>query len=495
MGLAYFYFDVNDRAKQDVRGFLSSMVSSLFVVPKANQSVVVQLYDKHSSGLHQPTDGELIDALRGLVSGFTRAYIVIDALDECTELDQAIDLIKSMAKWSHCHLLVTSRREQVIVEALGPISHIEIDLTHMPVDEDILAYIEHVVGSQKWPMEAKIRIKEALTQKANGIWVACQLDELKRCTSMETMTETLNTLPETLEKTYDQILQKIHKSQALNAMKLLHWLVFSMCPLTLEQISIVVQINVEKDTVDCDAGLFSSSDVLNICSSLVTRTKHGTVSLAHASVKEYFLENPRKIGMGGHITLDPQNGQKFMAHCCLTYLLQLFKELMGAAKTEVSSFLCDYQLAGYCGEFWPRHVTAKNGVEAAVQVQLEKLFQSMSTTDPHWKVVFEKSLSYKYFADPEMVVSPVHYAVAHGLQHTTEWLLTAPNIYVTNKPPLLQVACAGNHKHVVQSLLMRGEDPNVQHGTSGTTLQTAVVWSDKDIVELLLDGGADPNAQ
>ncbi|KAN0141970.1 hypothetical protein V8E53_000432, partial [Lactarius tabidus] len=83
--LAYFYFDFKDKAKQDLRSLLSSLLVQL-----SNQSdlfcdVLFSLYTAHKQGLEQPTDDSLVECLKSMlaVMGQVPIYLITDALDEC----------------------------------------------------------------------------------------------------------------------------------------------------------------------------------------------------------------------------------------------------------------------------------------------------------------------------------------------------------------------------------------------------------------------------
>jgi len=72
-GLAFFYFDINDKAKQSSRSLLSSLVLGL--TAKSKKYLPLQmLYEKHDK-LYNPTEGELLDLLMELLRGFKQAYI------------------------------------------------------------------------------------------------------------------------------------------------------------------------------------------------------------------------------------------------------------------------------------------------------------------------------------------------------------------------------------------------------------------------------------
>ncbi|KAM6503801.1 hypothetical protein JOM56_000744 [Amanita muscaria] len=144
-----------------------------------------------------------------------------------------------------------------IVNSLQHVGVKEIDLTVMPVDNDIKKYIDEMLeeseGLNILDSEWKKDIKVLLKAKANGMfrWVACQIDALECCAnSPAALARTLEMLPKDLETTYDQILERIHPTNEMYAMKLLYWLVFALAPLKIEELAIVVQIEVEKNGLD-----------------------------------------------------------------------------------------------------------------------------------------------------------------------------------------------------------------------------------------------------
>ena len=183
-------------------------------------------------------------------------------------------------------------------------------------------------------------------------WVACQLEELQKCSkSIRTLQDTLERIPETLEKTYDQILMRVPEVDAVNAMKLLVWLTFGEESFMLEDIARVVEINVNGNCLDTDGKLLYPHDVLRICSSLVTLMDDETVQLAHASVKEYMLAKPRRIG--SNAVVDPSKGHLLMSQFSLVYILQV-------------DALPSEDLIDYCANYWPKHVLASKEESAEI---------------------------------------------------------------------------------------------------------------------------------
>ena len=176
-GLAYFYFDVNDKAKQTSESLLSSLVLS-FTAKSKNYLLIDQLYEQHVQ-LHKPTEDEILHLLMKLLCCFKQAYMVIDALDECDDYCQLCDqVIRVIHEWQlpQLHLLVSSRREQDIIVTMGEYTLAEISLSAGLVQSDIVSYIHSVVGKdprlKKWGHKVQEDVKSALISGANGMYVS-----------------------------------------------------------------------------------------------------------------------------------------------------------------------------------------------------------------------------------------------------------------------------------------------------------------------------------
>jgi hypothetical protein len=110
--LAYFYCDISDVKKRGVTDILSSLVVHLLAWQPSEQSVLKKTYEDCMDGSSKPSDDRLQEVLRKFIFGFEMAYILIDALDECLNVEDALEFIETLHAWGlgQCHLLVTSRK-------------------------------------------------------------------------------------------------------------------------------------------------------------------------------------------------------------------------------------------------------------------------------------------------------------------------------------------------------------------------------------------------
>ena len=175
IGKAYFYCDISDVRKRRVTDILSSLVIHLLAWEPHDKSLLDKTYKVHQDGLSKPSDEKLLKILGQFISGFEETYILVDALDECLNMEEILNFIENLHKLAlkQCHLLVTSRREPQIADVIMPMEPIEIDMCQMPIDADIKIYIDTMLHSspelRRWGKNDKDLIRNVLLEKANGM--------------------------------------------------------------------------------------------------------------------------------------------------------------------------------------------------------------------------------------------------------------------------------------------------------------------------------------
>ena len=110
-----------------------------------------------------------------ILGGFDSAYIILDALDECSQRDKVLDWVETVILHKNenlrLHLITTSRPEKEINDKLN--SYQCIDLVKASENHDIEVYLDHQLqtGWQKWPAEIQTEIKLTLRKQADGMYV------------------------------------------------------------------------------------------------------------------------------------------------------------------------------------------------------------------------------------------------------------------------------------------------------------------------------------
>jgi hypothetical protein len=181
MVTAYFYFDFNDAQKQDpelmLRSLLCQFLQSSVVIPKG----VDALFTSCENGKRQPSLRALLRVTKEAAQEFAHVYVVLDALDECMQRSELMDMLEAVAEWQldNLHLLMTSRKERDIESSLEEYIRDEdtVCLQRDVVDKDIRRYVQQRLrvdkGLAKWNKDASVRqeIEAALMGGARGMYV------------------------------------------------------------------------------------------------------------------------------------------------------------------------------------------------------------------------------------------------------------------------------------------------------------------------------------
>jgi hypothetical protein len=335
--------------------------------------------------------------------------------------------------------------------------------------------------------------------------------------------DALKDLPRTLDETYDRIIRKIDERRTANAArKILTWLTYAERPLTATEVLQVTGIVTEDaHRFDEDEVLEDSSDILRICSSLVSiaigtrdieefsdndasdgksvysdTTAESDVTyirLAHFSVKEYLVSSRPCIP---RYRLAGQEPHDMLAKCCLVYLLRFRGDEW--RKPDCESV---FPLARYAATYWTRHARASGMLSEEQQSLSVEVFTRSTTAFMAW-MRFSYNPKFWSYAPYirrtfDRVPTPLYVASHEGLANTINALLTAgadvnaEGEYGTS----LYAAAEKGHTETAQVLVEAGADVNAKGVRCGTALYAAVMRGHTKVVQVLVEAGADVNAE
>ena len=164
---------------------LSSLLLQLSARSDVFCEILGQMHLTYDKGSRQPSESDLIDCLREMLSvhGQGKVYIILDALDECsnnsgmpTSREEVLRLLKNLTslRLPHVHICVTSRPEVDIQMALEHLASDRVSLHEENGQrKDIIDYLKSVVESDpkmaKWREEDKQLVIDTLSRKADGM--------------------------------------------------------------------------------------------------------------------------------------------------------------------------------------------------------------------------------------------------------------------------------------------------------------------------------------
>lgn len=116
-----------------------------------------------------------------LIQAFSNVNFVFDALDECSQRVELLQILAMMREWrlGNTHIVVTSRRERDIETRLQEVECLENSLTLERdfVDEDIRQYVRQRLSNDKamnkWVEDSALReeIETTLIGGSQGMYV------------------------------------------------------------------------------------------------------------------------------------------------------------------------------------------------------------------------------------------------------------------------------------------------------------------------------------
>lgn len=173
--LLYFYFDFQDPTKQTSGQLIRSLISQGLTQVPVIPSALMNLYNQCSQGRIQPTLESLILTFHALLLRQDDTYVIIDAMDECTDREAMLNMITQILSWkTNVRILATSRKEPDILEALQSLTTHQICIESSLVDADIRTFISQKLRNdpkfKRWPPEIHSEIETTLVKGANGMY-------------------------------------------------------------------------------------------------------------------------------------------------------------------------------------------------------------------------------------------------------------------------------------------------------------------------------------
>ncbi|KAK1754032.1 hypothetical protein QBC47DRAFT_414936 [Echria macrotheca] len=543
--LAYFYFDFQRPEEHGIECLLGCLLRQTSAKEPVIPKPVELLYDKHGKAGHRPSAQELEMALIDVVKGLHKdIYIIIDALDEAPESNgKRGTVLKLLARLatspcSNLHLLATSRNEIDIRSCIGPLSGNGISIEDSVVDADIRKYVMSSITEDdrmsKLAPGLKDLIVSRLAEGANGMfrWVFCQLDELRTSRRPADIRRTLDTLPKTLDETYERIIRDMTPSDREAAMSILTWMVYSQQTLTLEEAAEAAIIRPGPEPINPDDRLFEPSEVLRICRALILVADEDitclvesvedmsgsdesmfeadkfvdiqrlVVRFAHFSVQEYLVSG--RSEMFSSWCPSPHG---YIADCCISSLCRLELE------TSADQALADNALIRYAAGNWNKHLSHVEGPLALINKAI--LLLSNSPSYFHRELGIYRTLRnitrlYSHNAEKtgKDMVSPLVCACYLGIGSVVKQLVQngadVDGISEGFGAPLHGTAVSGCPE-IAELLLEHRASVDVSYATLGTPLRLAAKYSKyeyghyndyghyHDTMKVLLQHGANPN--
>ncbi|KAN0079520.1 hypothetical protein V8E54_004734 [Elaphomyces granulatus] len=494
IGIAFLYFNFRQQQDQRLIDLFLSLLKQFSQRQPLLPECVTRMYKAHERDRTRPSFSEISDALYSVIVNCSRAFIIIDALDECLATDRVLsqfmeELFRLQAK-TGSSLIATSRPILGIpqeFERRGS-SILEIRAS----DEDMRRYLDgHVNQISTFVREApgiERKIKSTILKAADGMFLLARLhlDSLEDKISVMEVEDALEKLPKgeyAYRQAYDEAMEKRIKGQKPSfsdlALRTLSWITFSKRLLTTSELQHALAVTDGSSTFD-RRNLTHINLITSVCAGLVIVDEgDDIIRLVHYTTQEYFDQT--------WATWFP-NGQTDIAKTCVTYLsFKAFETGTCHTDEDFKARLQSNILYDYAARNWGHHarISSIEGGKLILNF-LESTAKASAS-----------SQAMMYTEDVLWQMKGIHLAAYFGLQESMSALLDK-NADVESKncdlskgicrTPLLWAAENG-HEAVVKLLLDKNADTESE-ALGETPLSLAAEKGHEAVVNLLLDKNA-----
>ena len=116
-----------------------------------------------------------MEAFRQAIVDVGLVYLVLDALDECSNRSILLQSLEECCRWDlpSLHIITTSRKETDIEDCLIKLATYKVCLEESVIDSDIRSFVQEQIQKDSkllvWPSEIRTLIESTLLEGANGM--------------------------------------------------------------------------------------------------------------------------------------------------------------------------------------------------------------------------------------------------------------------------------------------------------------------------------------
>lgn len=173
VGIAYIYCNYKRQETQTTIDLLGAVLKQLVQERPLYGEPVTVLHNRHADRRTRPSLDEICTALNSVLKSYSKAYIIIDALDECTDSDgtrsELLTTLRNLQTRADVQLLVTSRFVTRIEQLFKGSPMLEIRASEADVRRYVAGQLNRL---PKWidrDPELQAEIQDGIVQAVDGM--------------------------------------------------------------------------------------------------------------------------------------------------------------------------------------------------------------------------------------------------------------------------------------------------------------------------------------
>jgi ankyrin repeat protein len=529
--VCYFFFKDNDEQNSLGTG-LCALLHQLFQHQPHLLQHAVPAWKKNGSKLQQEID-ELWRILLAATSDVAgrNTICVLDALDECRDRDRS-DLIAKLARFhedaashsphrSWLKFIVTSRPyddirrgfEQIppSLPAIRLRGEQENDQIHAEINSVIHVRVLHLAKDLGLHESTSSRLEQTLLamEHRTYLWLHLAIDDIRMTLrdSFRPDEEVIESVPCSVEGAYEKILARITKAQRPKVKLILQIVVGARRPLAVDEMALALGLATSKryrTSADAQIDPVHLEKQLRHWCGFFVFVNQSRIYLIHQTAREFLIARqdhayPKSLthDTWRHCVQQAEMEQMVTSICiCCLHLEDREVPSIDKLSTEVSVVgESQREFVEYSCEWWTTHYSLSQGVgEENTFNDALALYNTEGEAFKLWFNVFwAKTRQYDRAND----MTPIRLAAMSNHDKVLDHFLDKIGMDLHAKDEAGRTALSWaselGHDKILQMLLDRGADVNVEGGHYGSALQAASAGGHNKVVQMLLDRGADVN--
>ena len=301
--VAYFYGNSMEKTHRTAFNICASLLSQLVTQIDKVPNLLLegfQIARRHGRPRICEADG-VFHLFKSLVATLPPVFLVLDALDECTEITSILSWLKDVVQSVHSfHVVCLSRDTIVIHKLLRHQPSIRMDAANLKGDID--TYLTSAINNLPCTEHSnRSHIFNTLSNKAEGMFLLADLSikTLRSAINEEEMQKILSAIPDGVNEMYILILRRISaepEARRSLASQVLRLTCFSAQPMTWSELRYALSWNENEQKFRRDREPFKDT-VCELCCPLIEhQSTTDTLRLAHSSLHEFLCgEFPQSL--------------------------------------------------------------------------------------------------------------------------------------------------------------------------------------------------------
>jgi len=173
VGVAYVYCNYKRREIQTATDLLAAILKQLVQERPLYGEPVATLHNRHANSSTRPSLNEICTALNSVISKYSKVYIIIDALDECTDNDgtrtELLTILRSLQTKTNTSLMATSRFLARIEQSFQGFPRLEILARGADIRRFVAGQMHRLPKFIQRDPELQTEIQDAIVLAVNGM--------------------------------------------------------------------------------------------------------------------------------------------------------------------------------------------------------------------------------------------------------------------------------------------------------------------------------------